>query len=236
MEDKTLDTCCSEATILLPLHKKLSVPIYIHPTPSELMKIRQTLASEYGGIKKAKVVLRNQYRCFLSENSIWKVRVHKIDIAGYMEPPPLVPSLILAMARSTRVSSVIEELRKRGLPPNPYSSLSGSCVGFYVDSFEKLEQVVDDLGSAGLITDAMIVNVVWYMKLNRLINLSKLIETGIFAHTASKFKCVTGTIEDSKVTVFNTGTVRILRAPKPDYAKEIAGKVYYILNKYNAIL
>lgn len=239
LKDKPL--CIDDLGWVLPLYKYVSVPIYSHPTPSEIMSIRQVLVTRCGGVKKAKAVLRSMYRCFLSENTIWRVRVHVVRVPGYVEPPaPVVPTLINVMVRAKApVGEVVTALEGHGVPINPYSSPAGSaggCVGFYVKSFEQLEEIADSLGRAGLITDAMIVNAVWYMKLGKFIDLRALVNTGAFVPTASKFKCVTGTVEDSKVTVFNTGAVRIMRAPRPDLAKTVAGKVYYLILANNAII
>lgn len=236
-----MEYCTTDVELVLPLYKVVSVPIYSHPTPSELMKMRQVLVSACGGVKKAKSVLRGQYRCFMSENTLWRARIHRVAIDGYAEPPtPVVPTLINVMVRARAPLSVVAEaLVKSGVPINPYSSPSdatGTCIGFYAKSFEQVERVVDSLGKLGLISDAMIVNAVWYMKLGRIINLLALANTGIFVYAATKFKCVTGTVDDSKVTVFNTGTVRIMRAPRPDIAKSVAGKVYYVLLKSNALM
>lgn len=233
--------CVGEVDNILPLYRKVSVPIYSHPTPSELMMIRQRLVEQCGGVKKAKSLLRSNYRCFISENAIWQVRVHKIRVNGYIEPPVAVqPTLINAMVRtSVPVGKVVEALKNIGVPVNPYSSpldATNACIGFYARTFEQLEQIVDRLGTAGLITDAMVVNAVWYMKLGKYVDLYSLVNTGIFVHTSSKFKSVTGTIDDSKITIFNTGTIRIMRAPRPDIARLIAGKVYYLLVSSNSIL
>lgn len=235
------EVCVGDIEFILPIYKKVSVPIYSHPTPSEVMKIREKLFAICGNVKKVKSILRTSYRCFMSENVMWRARVHSVHVDGYAEPPvPVVPTLINVMVRTlVPAPAVIDALRKFGVSINPYSSppeSTNACLGFYTKSFEHVEQVVDELGRAGLISDAMIVNAVWYMRLGRFINLLTLVSTGIFVYAASKFKCVTGTIEDSKVTIFNTGTVRIMRAPRPDIAKSIAGKVYYVLIASNAII
>lgn len=234
--------CCDAGeSPSLPLYKHLSVPVYAHPTPSELLEIRQRLVSEYGSVKKAKTVLRSMFRCYLSENSIWRVRVYRVSVNGYAEPPSHpTPSLINVMTRTmVRAQDVIEELRRLGVALNPYSSPSvneNACVGFYSKSFDQMERVVDSLGRKGMIKDAMILNVVWYLNLGGMVNLQALVDTGVFAFTTSRFKYVTGTIDDSKVAVFNTGNVRILRAPVPDVAKKVAGKVYYLVLESGALI
>ena len=83
----------------------------------------------------------------------------------------------------------------------------------------------------------MIVNGVWYAKFDRPINLLKLSRTGYFLFNVnSGFKAVTGRILTYTVTVFNTGTVRILSAPTPERARKALGHVYGIIKRFNAFI
>ena len=227
----------------LPVYKNLSVPLYYYPTPLELRTIKEILVRQYGTIKRAKAELRRRYKCFLSENAIWKTRVPEDEIDIYAKPPEYPrPVLINVMARgivNPEETDYMSVLRGR-VKLNPYRTPEGFknppfCFGFYAKKFETVEELVDELGRSGLIDGAMIVNTVWYMKLGRQVNLGKLARSGYFVSMISNFKAVLGVIDGIKVTVFNTGIVRIVRAPIPAIANEIAEKLYGLLLHLNAV-
>lgn len=230
---------------VLPLYKKLSVPIYHYPLPQQLHSIKEQLLRKYGTMKRTKREIRKKYRCFLSENAIWKTKVYIPEVTVHAVPPvnPRV-TLINVMARGLlppKKFDYVSYIRNQGLKPNPYKSFSDKrrppfCFGFYVPSFKKLEDIVDNLGARGLIDGAIVVNAVWYLKLGRPVNLSKLVKTNIFVSSTSNFKAVTGVIDGVKVTVFNTGTIRLVRATTPEIAENVVGKTYGVITESKALM
>lgn len=232
--------------VSLPVYRQVSVPIYYYPPPQELQAIKELLVKKYGTVKRAKHELRRRFRCFLSENAIWRTKVYVQPVDESVEPPvkPRV-TLINVMARGVKPLKdfdYLSFLRERGFKLNPYRSMSGDenktpfCFGFYSSTFDKLASLVDDLGKRGLVDGAIIVNAVWYLRLDKPIDLSKLVNTGMFVSSMSNFKAVTGIVEGVKVTVFNTGTIRVVRAPTPEIARDVLGKTYAIMLNSNAII
>lgn len=225
---------------LIPVYKYYGdVPLYLYPNIDEL---RRRIVEKYGSIKHAKRHIREELRCFLSENAIWKKFV-RTDVEDYAEPP-VEPKLYLAvvMVRGTKENfNYIDYLRSRGLPINPYSYASsygnsGKCFGFYCSNFSIIDEVLSELAEKKLVDSAMIVNSVWYARLGKPVNLNKLVESGFFVPSTSRaFKLVTGVLGTSKVFVFHTGTVRIMRALTPEQAKSVLGKVYALMARYGAI-
>jgi len=222
---------------MLPVYKWYGdVPLYLYPPT--LDKLRAEIVKRYGSLKRAREYIRKQFKCYLSENAIWK-RIVRVPVDEY-EEPPVEPKLSLAvvMVRGARKDfNYIEYLMSKGLPVNPYSYAGeGECFGFYCKGdFTIIDRVVGELAMNKLIKGAIIVNAVWYARLNRRVNLARLSNTGLFVPSTSSFKMVSGVIETAKVAVFHTGTVRIVRALTPEQAREILGKVYAIMRRHGAI-
>ena len=223
---------------LLPVYKRYGdVPLYLYP--ENLEELRKYIVEKYGSIKKARPFIRRDLRCFLSENAIWK-KVIRVDVEKYTEPP-VEPRLSLAvvMARGTRKNfDYVGYLQSKGLDVNPYSYAGeGECFGFYCkNDFSIIDRVLSELAEKKLIKGAMIVNAVWYARLDRPVDLGKLINSGVFIPSTSQaFKMVTGIVGTAKVAVFHTGTIRIVKALTPEQARDILGRVYALLVKYGAI-
>ena len=222
---------------LLPVYKEYDgVPLYLYPDNVE--EIRQYILERFGSVKRARSLLRNELRCFLSENAIWR-RIIRVDVDTF-EPPPAEPRLSLAvvMARGTRPDfDYVKYLESKGLSVNPYSFASRECIGFYCkNDFSIIDRVLSELAERKLIRDAMIVNGVWYAKLGRPVNLARLVDSGVFVPSTSKaFKLANGVVGTAKVAVFHTGTVRIVRALTPEQARDVLGRVYGLLRAYGAI-
>jgi len=213
-----------------------NVPLYLYPLdPSAL---RSYLIARYGSLKRGKEAMRREFRCFLSENAIWrKLVATKID--DYAEPP-VRPSLALTVVMFRGVDSsfdYVSYLRSKGVEVNPYTSPENLCFGFYCkESFDKVDEILEELADKHLIRDAMIVNSIWYAKLGRTVNLRRLAETGIFVPSFSNtFKLVTGIIGYSKVAVFYSGTVRIMRALTPEQANDVLGRLYGFMLRHGAV-
>jgi len=213
-----------------------NVPLYLYPL--DMSSMRKYLIEKYGSLKRGKEALRHEYRCFLSENAVWrKVMVTHVD--SYIEPP-VSPNLILSvvMFRGTTPNfNYVEYLHSKGVNINPYTTSESLCFGFYCkDNFSKLDEILGELSEKHLIKDAMIVNSIWYTKLGRHVNLRRLAESGLFVPSFSNtFKLVTGVVEYSKVAIFYSGTIRIMRALTPEQAKDILGRVYALMLKYRAL-
>lgn len=232
----------SEFVHLFPVYMSKPVPIYLHPSPSMLRSLVESLKRVHGSYREARRVMRRALRCFISENTIWKCRVHGVRVDGYSEPPapPVLTHAVVMVRGATDLVSLLGEIRSLGVRVNPYAVPAPgpgdySCAGFYAGSFEEIERVVSTLGERGVICDAMIVNAVWYMRLGSLVDLRALTSTRYFVPTL-RFNAVVGTIEESKVIVFSTGTVRINRALSPQDARAVAGKLYYLLRESGALL
>jgi len=212
------------------------VPLYLYPF--DVNALRNYLLSRYGSLKRGKDALRREYRCFLSENAIWR-RVLATHIDDYVEPPAK-PTLVLSvvMFRGTNPEfDYVSYLQSKGVDINPYTSPENLCFGFYCKhDFSILDEILGELAEKHLIRDAMIVNSIWYAKLDRRVNLRRLAETGLFVPSFSNtFKLVTGIVEYSKVAIFYTGTIRIMRALTPEQAMDVLGRVYALMLKHGAL-
>jgi len=212
------------------------VPLYLYPL--DISGMRRYLIEKYGSLKRGKEALRREYRCFLSENAIWR-KVMAAHVDSYIEPP-VSPNLILSvvMFRGTDPSfNYVEYLLSKGVSINPYTASESLCFGFYCKGdFKKVDEILGELSEKHLIRDGMIVNAIWYAKLGRPVNLRRLAESGLFVPSLSNtFKLVIGVVEYSKVAVFYSGTIRIMRALTPEQAKDILGRVYAVMLKYRVL-
>ena len=219
---------------LIPVYKYYGdVPLYLYP--SNIDEIRSLAIKRYGSLKKAKTQIREELRCFLSENAIWK-RTVRADVEDYVEPPvePMLRNAVVMMRGTREDFDYIEYLYSRGLSPNPYSNRE--CVGFYCKDFSMIDKVISELAERRLIKSAMIINGVWYARLGKPVNLYKLVESGFFVPSISRaFKLAVGTLGASKIFVFHTGTIRMMPVLTPEQAKTVLGKVYALMIKHGAI-
>lgn len=222
----------------MPLYKMLSVPLYRYPSIDDFNALKSAYIGKFKTKKEFKKFVRDKYRCYLSENSIWKLSRKYIDVDYEADlPESLIPSPSVVVVMFRKLSpSADDYIKSLNLKVNIFSNANKElCGGFYSKSFEDAEYVVNRLGESNLIRDAMIVNATWFLKLNQYPNLFKLKDSGIFVPSINNRKAVEGSIRDSKVIIFATGTIHILKAVTPEIAYEIARKTYGILKRYGAI-
>lgn len=225
----------------LTLYKRVAgVPIYLYPTPAQIKEIRDEYVSRVGTLKRTRVLMRGEYRCFLSENALWKTRRMGLQLHEYVEPPsePKLANLVV-MGRATNsdcVDEAVSLLRKMGVKPNPYRSRRGRCFGFYVSDMSMLDAVVEKLAERNLVEALMLTNGIWYVKLADKISFAPLIKSKLFIVTTSKsFKYIQTYIEHYSVNLFPTGKARIILALTPEQAKDVAGRLYALLLRHGAI-
>lgn len=224
----------------LPLYARVSVPLYHYPDYGWVEKLRREILSHFGSLKAGKDIVRREYRCFFSENFIWKKIFIIEDIGEEVPPNPPVLSLLVIMCRGALPADKVDYgsiIRSMGLKPNPYvGSRDEPCVGFYAKSFDEAVKAVDRLGREGVIRDAMIVNGVWHMTLPSRINIAVLAKQGIFIPSTRGFDSATAYIDGAAVTVFRRGKVRIAKATTQETAERIARKTYYLLLTSRSLL
>lgn len=220
----------------LPIYKMLSVPLYYYPSIDDFNALKRAYIDKFETKKEFKNFVRNKYRCYLSENSVWKLSRKYIDIdyeADLPEAP--MPSVVVVMFRKLSPSAD-DYIKSLNLKVNFFSNANKKlCGGFYSKNFEDVEYAVNKLGENNLIKDAMIVNATWFLRLNQQLNLFKLKDSGIFVPSVKNKKSVNGNIRDAKIIIFSTGTIYILKAVTPAIAYKIARKTYGVLKKYGAI-
>ena len=219
----------------LPLYKALSVPLYHYPTSRDFERIVEALGRGLPTKRALKDVLRERYRCYLSEVGIWRRLAERgADVDAEADPPsPPSPALVVVMYRRLRPDAE-DVVRSLGLRPSVYSGASPACGGFYARSFEDAERAVDELGRRGAIADAMIVNATWTMRLGRSVNIFRLAESGVFVPSVRNRRIVVGRVGDAAVVVSASGVVYMAKAVTPEIAYSVARKVCGLVEKYGA--
>lgn len=223
---------------ILPLYKMLSVPLYRYPTLTEMRAARDVLLKAFGSYKAAREYIRDRYSCYLSQAVLWR-SMYVQSLTPKPADPPVEPRLVVAnvvMRGAAPLSKVNYEaaLAELGVTKlNPYRTRSPDkprpCVGFYSQSMEQIEAVVDELGRRGLIEGAIIVNAVWSAKLGRPMNVRPLVEAGMVLSLSTP-KTIKGYIGGVLVTIFPTkGVVRINGAPTPEIAMNTLRMTYGLL-------
>ena len=144
-------------------------------------------------------------------------------------------SLIVTMVQAKDKRCVEETVQKHGASLVPFHYFSNQCSGFYAHSFGDVYRIADELSSRGCVGAVGIVNTVWYVKLNRIINLNKLVTYGFMPHSG-EFHAVLGYINYVPVKIFYKGTIGIYGALLPDDARKVARKVCYVIMRAGAFL
>lgn len=208
------------------------VPIFIRPVDF-YGKVRSLSPSEMRRI-------RDKYRCFVSENVRWKSRVKSVvhedvdDSVNFSKK--LVRIVIMGRAKNEKDKEEIEKiLYNSGIRVNPYGMSSPVCFGFYLSDFNKLKKVVELLGDR--VEAVGIVNTVWYLKYNIMLNLRKLIENAGFTPREEKaFKAVMGIVNYSTVRVFYNGTVGVYAPHTPESVDLLGRQLYSLFRKVGSLM
>lgn len=218
---------------LYKLYKEVNgVPVYIRPS------------NFYGVISNVTRddvrALREKYRCFISENVRWKARVKSIIHDDVIDDAKFTSKLvrIILMGRANSEKDKVEvesKLRSMGIKLNPYGMGSPICFGFYLKSFNDIDRVVGNL--IGKVDAVAIVNTVWYLKFNRLLNLRRLIEKGGFTPREEKaFKAVMGVVNYSTVRVFYNGTVGVYAPHTPESITVLGKQLFSLFDRVGALM
>jgi len=203
------------------------VPIYIRPL------------NLYDRIKNIPFPLvRKKYKCFISENTKWKSRVKTLmynehESANY--DLELIKIVIMGRSKSREDKLSAENtLSAIGVKLNPYGSASDVCFGFYLNSFDEIDDVVRSIKDK---VDAVaIVNTVWYIKYGKMINLKKLIDTLSFTPHGISFKTVSGVVNYSAIRVFYNGTTGVYSPYTESSIKLLAEQIYSLFRSVGAFI
>lgn len=204
------------------------IPIYIRPR------------NLYDKIKEIPpFLLRKKYRCFISENARWKSRVKSIIHNEVLDSNnyniKLVKIVVMGRAKSNKDKILAEnKLKSNNIKTNPYGIGSDTCFGFYTNDFNNLSKIVREIKNE--IDGVSIINTIWYIKYDIMLNLRKLIDVGFTPRQEKKFKAVLGVVNYSTIRLFYNGTIGVY-APHTKNSIEILRKnIYHLLNDVGAII
>lgn len=213
---------------ILDVYKEVDgVPIYIRPL------------NLYERIKNIPVpLIRKKYRCFISENARWKSRVKSLEYRDREKTNfdlELVKIVVMGRAKSPEDKVTVENmLTTMGINLNPYGLASDVCFGFYLSSFDEMDEVARRL--KGKVDGLTIVNTVWYIKYNIIINLKTLIDRLGFTPRGKAFKTVIGVVNYSTIRVFYNGTVGVYAPHTERSIRVLAEQLYSLFRKVGALI
>lgn len=243
---------------MLPEYTVGQHTVYLRPSPSELEDILTYLTEQYGSERRARTILRKNYRCVLSVNSFWKGKYSlTYSPSDDVEPLPVRQTLMIVMTRckDTRArkkcGEIIEKLREvYPVGVNPYSI--SDCFGFYIsnkcgspvcfeeDEYSRLRKPYSVLSSVlsyiKPYTELVaIVNAVWYARVNGYVVFRPLLDSYLAVPT-SRFSAVRVTLNDISFTVFRTGKIRITHVLTPEDAVYASKLIHSFLKEKGALV
>jgi len=225
--------------VVLPVWKVVAgVPVYRHVPRTRL---KEYLASVLG-VEKVSCyrreichLLRCYYACMNCGRKISRTRlpdefiepdfpynVHMVRLALRVKNPEDLP----------RVNDILAEAGYHVTRKLKYSRY---CAFVTLRDYNSVDDVISLV--ARYLEGAKIIVSLWYGRLGRYVNLRRLVESNYFVpETSDFFKLVKGLFEDTHVSVFYNGTIRVYAALTPDEGRVYMGRVYALLKRVGAIL
>jgi len=209
---------------MLSLYRENPVPLYLRLPPPPDARIKAVRDGE--GLY-----------CFLSYVAKRRSRHKTIVYVGEDDPGDYsvrnALNVVMLQARSPDAgAAAAEALRAAGARLNPYRS--GRCLGFYARSFDDLFRLLETV--ADYVRAAAIVHTVWYLYYRSRVNLRVLARAGFIVSLArSTFRVAMGSVNNTTVRIFQTGTVGVYGVHTPETIHVFARQLWGYMRSIGAV-